>query len=486
MKKLLFITIMTLLFSVAGITQNYELWSIGIDGLNPKIYKTDSVGENLQWVYTMNPDTEGKRPMAGLFLANNGKLYGTTTQGGPDDNYGTFFEYDIRNSEFTVLVDFNGENGAAPQGNVIEADNGKLYGMTTEGGTSFDTIPPGNYIKCTGWGTLFEYDLSTSSHKILHNFMYEDGILPKANLMQATDGFLYGTTSGGSNTQNRKGTIFKYDIENDTLLVLFSFADTTGGSPFSTLIQASNEKLYGTARTEGKGGSAYGTLFEYDVISRSYTVLHNFYGGNNGYPDGLYPESGLLQAEDGKLYGVTGGGGVPRLSKGVIYSYDINTLTFERQFSFPYSSSVGAWPNSRLIQAANGNLYGTNHNMVYEYDLEKDTLLAKSHGAINTCGLIKVEAYDNTAINEKETGIQQFDLYPNPGNEIVTINYNIPTGNNIVVSVINISGKEVFRRKFSANNQIQLDISEVDNGLYLIRLQSENNYSCKKLIINHY
>ena len=168
---------MTLLFSVAGITQNYELWSIGIDGLNPKIYKTDSVGENLQWVYTMNPDTEGKRPMAGLFLANNGKLYGTTTQGGPDDNYGTFFEYDIRNSEFTVLVDFNGENGAAPQGNVIEADNGKLYGMTTEGGTSFDTIPPGNYYKCTGWGTLFEYDLSTSSHKILHNFLKKPSLI---------------------------------------------------------------------------------------------------------------------------------------------------------------------------------------------------------------------------------------------------------------------------------------------------------------------
>ncbi len=46
---------------------------------------------------------------------------------------------------FTKKIDFDGlNNGSNPYGSLIEADNGKLYGMTKFGGT--------------GNGVLFEYD----------------------------------------------------------------------------------------------------------------------------------------------------------------------------------------------------------------------------------------------------------------------------------------------------------------------------------------
>ena len=120
---------------------------------------------------------------------------------------------------------------------------------------------------------------------------------------------LYGTTfSGGI---NNGGTICKLNTANNTLTTAFSLEGTDGANPqYSKLLHASDGRLYGMT---SKGGSNdVGTIFSYDPAASAYTPLKSFDGKN-----GAYPQASLIQASDGKLYGMTGSGG--RSDYGVIF-----------------------------------------------------------------------------------------------------------------------------------------------------------------------
>ncbi len=96
----------------------------------------------------------------GLTLGNDGNFYGTTllggTNGGPGGQ-GTVFKV-TATGELTSLFSFNGENGSQPNALTLGED-GKLYGTTYDGGsynlgTVFVVILPPNI-----------YDVQTSSNK---------------------------------------------------------------------------------------------------------------------------------------------------------------------------------------------------------------------------------------------------------------------------------------------------------------------------------
>ncbi len=129
---------------------------------------------------------DGANPFAGLIQATDGKLYGTTYQGG--DGFGTIFKIDT-NGTFTPLRNFAGSDGANPSAALIQATDGKLYGTTYQGG---------DY----GLGTIFKMDLSgnVTGNVTLHSFAgadSSDGSNPFAALIQAAHGNLYGTTATG-------------------------------------------------------------------------------------------------------------------------------------------------------------------------------------------------------------------------------------------------------------------------------------------------
>jgi uncharacterized repeat protein (TIGR03803 family) len=89
--------------------------------------------------------------------------------------------------------------GFTPFGNLIEATDGLLYGMAFGGGT-------------TGYGTIFSFDPSNNDYVVIHNFNGTDGSAPFASLIQGDDGLLYGCTSQGG--ANNDGIIFSIDGRN--------------------------------------------------------------------------------------------------------------------------------------------------------------------------------------------------------------------------------------------------------------------------------
>jgi uncharacterized repeat protein (TIGR03803 family) len=110
-----------------------------------------------------------------------------------------------------------------------------------------------------------------------------------------------------TNAANPVATCFSSGLQAFTTLASFNGGD--GSGPFGELIQATNGDLYGTTNTGGAyGGGAYGGGTVFKIIpSGTLTTLYSFCS-QSGCPDGEYPDGRLVQATNGDLYGTTNTG----------------------------------------------------------------------------------------------------------------------------------------------------------------------------------
>ncbi len=187
----------------------------------------------------------------------------------------------------------------------------------------------------------------------LHSFVETHGANPYGALVQATNGDFYGTTSAGG--ANGDGTVFKI-APSGGLTTLYSFCPEIGcpdgDAPYAGLIQGTSGDFYGTAQGGGDGGGVdhYGTVFKITPTG-GLTLQNNFHG-----TDGSYPVGGLIQATNGDFYGTAPVGGLYGL--GVVFKITpLGVLTTVQ--SFGGVVLAGGTPNAGLIPASNGDFYGT-------------------------------------------------------------------------------------------------------------------------------
>src|ERR1022692_4369163 len=292
---------------------------------------------------------DGDAPYAGLVQATNGGLYGTT-YGGGTNSAGTIFKI-TPGGTLTTLYSFcpqtNCTDGFGPKAGLVQAANGDLYGTKWGGGVN----DQGTVFKITQGGTL------TTLYSFNSPAMCRDGEVPFAELVQASNGDLYGTTAEGGT--NGGGTVFKI-TPGGTLTRLYSFCSrgcTDGLNPDAGLVQAANGDLYGT--TSNGGANGQGTVFKI-TPGGTLTTLYNFCSQTN-CTDGDQPFAGLVQAADGDLYGTTYGGGANGGYGTVFKITPGGTLTTLYSFCSQSGCTDGAGPEAGLVQAANGNFYGTSY-----------------------------------------------------------------------------------------------------------------------------
>jgi uncharacterized repeat protein (TIGR03803 family) len=292
-------------------------------------------------------ETGGSGPYAGLVQATNGNLYGTTYEGANPDEYGTVFKI-TPSGTLTTLHSFDFTDGEAPDVALIQAFDGNLYGTTTTNG-AHDS------------GTVFQI---TTGGKLttLYNFCSQsgctDGMYP-VGLVQATNGDFYGTTAEGGTYD--AGTVFKI-TPSGTLTTLHSFCTeggsscTDGSEPAAGLVQATNGDFYGTTSNGGTSDlcAPCGTVFKI-TPSGTLTTLHSFCTeGGSSCTDGTVPEAGLVQATDGNFYGTTYDFGAH--GYGTVFKITPSgTLTTLHSFD----GTDGGDPIAGLVQATRGYLYGT-------------------------------------------------------------------------------------------------------------------------------
>lgn len=315
------------------------------------IYQTSPNGSHQSVVHTFEGNSGAFPYYTHLCQAGNGKLYGMASQGG-QKQLGVLFEYDINTGAYVRKLEFNGTgNGSNPRGSLITASNGKMYGMTNQGGAN-------------NFGVIFEYTPGSDSVVVKWHFDGANGRNPFGNLLQASNGKMYGMTYQGGNSND--GVLFEYNPSNDSFYKRLDFDGTNyGRNPFGSLMQASDGLLY--ALTYQGGSNNLGILFSYDISSQTFTNLHDFTGTNTG----SNPYSTLIQANDGHLYAMTYLGGSNNL--GTLFQYNISGNVLTKQLDFNGSSN-GRNPFGNLILGTNGNLYGevpyggnANAGFIFEY-----------------------------------------------------------------------------------------------------------------------
>ncbi|HUP11441.1 MAG TPA: choice-of-anchor tandem repeat GloVer-containing protein, partial [Niastella sp.] len=185
---------------------------------------------------------------AGIFTHAQSVLYGTTPDGGKH-GVGVLFSIDPTTRTYVDRVDFDDVNGAFPSGTLVQADDGKLYGMTSYGGNMRE-------------GAIFSYNPLTGVYNNVFNFGGAQGGQPMGNgLLKASNGKLYGLTNGGVN--NGINVLFSYDPSKGTYEKLFDFTSRSL-SNVGTLAQGQKGKLYGLL-SDG--------IFSFDPVTNTYATL---------------------------------------------------------------------------------------------------------------------------------------------------------------------------------------------------------------------
>lgn len=289
-----------------GTTNEGGHWGVGtVFELSPPSTQGGQWTETVLWSFG-STKTDGGYPYLGtLNWDTAGNLYGTTELGGASDQ-GTVYELSPNSTGGwieTIIHNFDGQNGALPAFGVAIDSAGNLYGTTKEGGSA-------------DLGLV--YMLSPSSNgrwkeTVAHAFTGQNGANPYSPISIDQAGNLYGTFSTGGQGSCEYGPcggVFKLTPKagGGVSVSSFFFNGQNGGNPFSgVLVDDQTSALYGTTL----GGDDV-----YTIRGTKETVLYTFCSLPN-CADGLYP--GPLTYHDGKLYGVTGAGGIYENS-GVVYS----------------------------------------------------------------------------------------------------------------------------------------------------------------------
>ncbi len=293
---------------------------------------------------------DGGFPEAGpLFV--NGVFYGATQQGGVDYG-GSIYAYNPTTNTESVILNFIGANGVNPGLGSLAVNSAILYGVTSQGGTDNE-------------GVIYKLDTTTGNQTVLYNFIKgPGGYEPNAGVLYH-DGYLYGTTSyGGSSKQSicyyGCGTLYKFNVLTKMLTVLFGFTDgPSGGFPYRDTLIYQDGALYGVTVSGGAIHkpncvhiSGCGVVYKFDLASNKLAVLHRFTGGHDGY----FPLGGLVYVR-GNLYGTTLFGGFA--NQGTVYKVNATTGAKARLHSFSLTGGKdGNQPYGGLTYYG-GKLYGT-------------------------------------------------------------------------------------------------------------------------------
>ncbi len=332
----------------AQCTDFYGMTSRGGDFDNGTIFRTDGEGNNLETLFSFPLKNEGKYPIGNLCAISGGKYYGLTK--GTNGGGAVIFEWDTSADESVLKFNFIKDPGGNIQsiGPLTLADNGKLYGMSQyRDSMEFEFLRDKKVI--------YEFDLSTNQYTERYNFVIDSsGLSPYGSLVKGGNGKLYGMTGMGGN--NSSGVIFEWDPVTGIYTKRFDFKGMeTGYEPAGSPILGTNGNLFGLTLYGGANGG--GVLFEWNPMTGQYCKRNDFSGDNQF--------GALFQSDNGKIYGTKGN---------TFFAWDPAAKSFSTMYTLS-DPQEGDSPSGALVQAANGKFYGTtarggteNLGVLYEWD----------------------------------------------------------------------------------------------------------------------
>lgn len=498
------------LFSFGAAATGFRPKGGAIKGSNGKLFGTASIGgtNGNGVVYSVNQDgtnylrihelfdAEGFEPTGTLLEASDGKLYGACRSGGPT-NSGTLFRLNKDGTAFQVIYSFpDFFEGNSPVGGLVEGSGGALYGTTFYGGLA-------------GTGTIFRINKDGSGYTMLKSLDGGGDLNYPYNGLTIAGNYLYGAAGYGG--AENKGGIFRIRTDGTNYQVLQDFTGATAGSlPVGSPIIASNGKLYGT--TSGGGTNGEGIVYRIDTTGSNFLVLRNL-----GGTDGGSPWTGVIQASDGLIYGATATGGFG--VGGTVFKMNLDGSGFAVVKEFDYlnegQSAVGILDlngsfvlpvelvsfNAEKKQQTSLLLWETAQEMNSDrFEIERSTgagftSIATVRSAGNTNSLTHYSFTDHHPLNGinyyrlKQVDIDgkytysktipvNFELttrlmiVPNPATDKIEIR--LPANHHFTAwQIIDAAGKPVSQKTTISSLTTIADIRSLAKGLYILQLTGD-------------
>jgi len=96
-------------------------------------------------------------------------------------------------------------------------------------------------------------------------------------------------------------------------------------------------------------------------------------------------------------------------------------------------------------------------------------------------------SYTEVGINEvTKNETENVIIYPNPASEIVNIEFKKSLTDKVEVQLFDISGKLLFKQEIINKDKIEIDISHLKSGVYIIEIDYENGFSKRHKLIKKY
>lgn len=164
-----------------------------------------------------------------------------------------------------------------------------------------------------------------------------------------------------------------------------------------------------------------------------------------------------------------------------LYIYDI---------SQPNNISIAGYFDTHPQGGANMNNYGASayrgnwgaypylpSGIIIANDMQNGMFVLSAASAYTTT--IK----NPVSVREIQRQEFNFTFYPNPTSSFIHVNFS--SSGNSVLALKNSLGEHIFEKKYSGNVNDNLNLQELENGIYFISLSGENLQVTKKLIIAH-
>ena len=287
----------------------------------------------------------------------DGYLYGTAQDGGSPLK-GIVYRMDRLTGETTILHQFTGPDGAHPRG-LTRTSDGRIYGVAAGGGAE-------------SAGVIFRVDPTSGTvTPVVHirpSLGHARG--PYSRLIEGIDGHLYGTSRPIVDAQpGDVSTIYRVRrLPGETYAI--DVVRTVGTA--ADLVQASDGFIYGTELSTAT--VLGGLVFRFDPLGGgpggnpwNYTVRVQFETAT--WP--ARPAGPPIRAANGFLYGLLQDGMVSA-SRGAIYRLDPATAAVTIVASLPVNGGCIVSHGARLVRAADDRLYGTTtcngSNTIFRFD----------------------------------------------------------------------------------------------------------------------
>jgi uncharacterized repeat protein (TIGR03803 family) len=445
---------------------------LNVAAQSPQLFGLTSLGasDNTGSVIHINGDSsgfydiafnafEGAYPGGHLVLGKNNLFYGMTFSGGAY-NLGTIFSFNPVDSMYSDLYDIDSTGTYNTFSNLTPAGDSIIYGILYDGGIlQQGSLFSFNYLSHV-YNTLFEVtDISKGAN-------------PR-DMTLAENNVLYGVTDSGG--LYGYGTIFSFNPNTGIYNDVYDF-DSAIYSPCGGLVQANNGLLYGLT---GEGGANnYGVIYSFDTAGNVFIKRYDF-----AFSDGLpYWNNAMIMATNNFLYGMAENGGDNNW--GTIFSFNPANDTFSKLYDL--DSVNGKWPSSRLMQASDGKLYGMTtwggmynpiddgDGVIFSFDYT-DTSYVKLKDLSMTTGYNPygdLTEYPFPAAIKQISNVYPLVIYPNPTGSLV--NLQIPAavlnnndGGTVVIS--NTLGQTITKQPVN-KTLMPFDVSTLSPGVYYVIL----------------